>query len=118
MSKKKLKAFTLLELIIVLVILSILIAIAIPAIGKFQDSAKIKAIEMNKLAIKEAATLYLIDNNWDENLSNNIKVADLVEKKYLDQSGLKPGDYSIEVKNGVVGVKHVNDTQNNTNISQ
>lgn len=109
MYKKKLNAFTLLELIIVLVILSILIAIAIPSIGKFQESAKQKAIEMNKLALKEAATLYLIDNNWNVSSDDKISVDKLITDNYINKSGIKADDYTITVKNKIVEVKHKSD---------
>lgn len=93
MKRKRLKGFTLLELIIVLVIISILIAIAVPAIGKFQESARVKAEQMEMLSIKEAATLYLIDKNWD---GNELSIDKLISDKYLEKS--KSENFSSKYK--------------------
>lgn len=66
MKRKKLKAFTLIELVIVLVIISILLAVAIPSINKYKEKAQGTADNMNMLALKEAATMYCIENGWDD----------------------------------------------------
>lgn len=111
MNKRKKKAFTLLELIIVLVIVSILIAVAVPAIGNFQKSAESKAVEMNKLAIKEAATLYLVDKNWPADVKT-ISVAELITGGYLDANKLSTEEqknYTVNVDNKIVEVKHTSD---------
>ena len=98
--KKKLKAFTLIELVIVIAILAILIAIAIP---KFQQSnlkAQATAHNANVRAIKNAAILYMSDNPE----SQPVDVGDL--DNYLDKTeSIKPakslGDnFTIQLNNG------------------
>ncbi|MCI6610268.1 MAG: prepilin-type N-terminal cleavage/methylation domain-containing protein [Ezakiella sp.] len=93
--KEKLKAFTLLEIIIVLVVISIFLLVALPSMNKFADSAKNKSDELNMLAIKEAATLYLAENPGIINSQNNkqiLEVKTLVEEGYLDIKNLKDSD--------------------------
>lgn len=119
MNKRKKKAFTLLELIIVLVIVSILIAVAVPAIGKFQESAESKAVEMNKLALKEAATMYLVDKNWPADVKT-IPVDDLITGGYLDATKLTSKDkYTISVnKDNIVVVDYNKDNTKSGNTGE
>lgn len=55
--KKKLKAFTLVELIIVIAIIAILIMVAIPQYNKAKASAVVSAHNSNVQAVKSAAIM-------------------------------------------------------------
>ena len=72
-------AFTLLELLIVLTIIGILMAIGLATFGKLQDTANIKAIEVEISQFKIAIYSYKMDNGGSVPTS----VDDLLAKGYI-----------------------------------
>ncbi|CDZ75097.1 putative type IV pilin [Peptoniphilus sp. ING2-D1G] len=60
--KRKIKAFTLVELVIVIAIILILVSVAIPRFTKSNLSAQAAAHNVNVKEIKNAAILYLMEN--------------------------------------------------------
>ncbi|MEC6747145.1 type II secretion system protein [Marinilactibacillus sp. XAAS-LB27] len=78
---KKENGFTLVELLAVLVILGIIVAIAIPAIGNVVDNAETKAAEAEQALVIDAARLYDIENDIS---SEGVSVAELRKSGYLD----------------------------------
>ena len=87
--KKRLnkKGFTLIELIVVIAILGILAAIAVPRLSAFTDKAKIGAIKANeKIVVSALNTVYADANDWP---------ADLAGVKNL----LSTGDFLIDGTN-------------------
>lgn len=92
--KKKLKAFTLIELVIVIAILAILMAIAIPKFQEAKERAAITAHNANVRAIENAASLYLIDHpdhpkNTSHATDKTIYLSDL-EGYLQDSNNIKP----------------------------
>jgi len=97
--KKNQKGFTLVELMVVVVIIGVLVAIAIPVYNEVQDKAKRNAEEANIKIIESAIQVYL---TTDEGSLDAIKQKGLkvLEPEYLKQIPESPygGTYTVEVE--------------------
>lgn len=90
------KGFTIMELMIVIVIIGILIAIAVPAYNSFVEKARSSTCSANRRTIESAAGLY-----YAEVGSHTSDIADLDD--YLDNvaSIECPSDGAYSVSGGV-----------------
>ena len=79
------EGFTLVELLAVIVILGIIVAIAIPAIGNVIDNAQTNANEAEKEMIVDAARLYFMEP--DHAVETEVTVADLLSAGYIEERG-------------------------------
>lgn len=100
---KKKKGFTLIELIIVIAILALLIAIAIPRYQRSNLSAQATAHNANVRVIKNAAILYSMDH--PEVKDGNIDMGEI--KQYLESEevpkpakALDASDFKITMDKG------------------
>jgi prepilin-type N-terminal cleavage/methylation domain-containing protein len=91
--KKNNKGFTLVELMVVVVIIGILVAIAVPVYRKSQDSARTNACKANLRIIDGAIQQHFADNDT-EGAVNNISE---LEPDYILEEPTCPdgGTYSI-----------------------
>ena len=101
--KNKKKGFTLLELLVVLAILAILIAIAVPVYKNQKQKAAITAHNANVRVLETAVESYRQDN--DGKLPDKLDINELVNGKYIksvpkvpasENEKLKGKSYSIE----------------------
>lgn len=97
--KRNKKGFTLVELVVVIAILGILAAIAIPRLGKSRDTAKLATHDANVRILKSVATMYIADNQ--DAVSTDFTNESL--RDYLD------GDKYPEIPGGLEEYKDIND---------
>ena len=99
----KKKGFTLIELIIVIAILALLIAIAIPKYQQSNLSAQATTHNANVRAIKNAAILYSVDNPDTTSIPMN-KLQPYLESKKLPKpaKALGRGEFSVTLQDGQV----------------
>ena len=94
------EGFTLVELLAVIVILGIIVAIAIPAIGSVMDKASSKANDAEKALVADAARLYVTTNREEVTFDTNpekITVTTLKDKGYLEERAASKLKGGVEV---------------------
>ncbi len=109
MMKRDNKGFTLVELMVVLLILGILVAIAIPIYNRTQDTAKENTCFANQRTIEGAAAQYHAEvGEWPTAIYNESGDSDL--RDYIQNPGALTcpagGTYTLDDKGKVTCTEH------------
>lgn len=104
LNKFKKKAFTLIELLIVIAILAVLVLIAVPRYNNSRVKADKTAHATNVRVLETAGLRYLTE----EKVEGDMEITDnLVTKKYIKEipkvpKSISSGKYKVEIKSGDV----------------
>lgn len=103
-NRLKKKGFTLVELIVVIAVLGILAAIAVPRLGKFRADALVKAHNANVKTLENAATMYISkEGNPDAEKAGNASkdaISEYLQKWPEVPKGLKnvtEKEYTVKI---------------------
>lgn len=106
------KGFTIMELMIVIIIIGILIAIAVPAYNGFRARAQLGACQANRRTVKSAWGLFIADGGTDAAMDLAAMTTALVgATKYIDAIPTCPsgGVLSIKIGGDVACTIHTTD---------
>ncbi|NLW22378.1 MAG: type II secretion system protein [Tissierellia bacterium] len=117
--KKNNKGFTLVELVVVIAILGILAAIAVPRFTGSRKNAAVAAHNANVRTLESAANMYLVDGgedttwnkesvSWKDYLQEWPDIPDLVKNDLNITNGnytVEYTEYTVKIEDGEITVK-------------
>lgn len=83
---KSQRGLTLVELLAVIVIMGVIAAIAIPAIGKIVENSHNKAVKSEAIVVLNAAQLYFLENDI-QHVWETASIPNLVAQGYMEDGG-------------------------------
>jgi competence protein ComGC len=86
MKKNKNKAFTLIEIVVILTILSVVLIITVPAVSNTISNAHVRTYEIDLESMKDAAKGYILKNNVEipRGIQTRIELSDMVSVGIID----------------------------------
>lgn len=103
---RKDEGFTLVELMVVVLIIGILVAIAIPVFNAASDSAKLKTCQANQRTIEGAVQQYLASNPTATWTAHTIAADGVLVPTYIKTAPVCPsiaGGYYVDASGTVTG---------------
>ena len=100
MHKKASQAFTLIEIMVVLIIIAIMASFIVPSVINRPDEARLTKVKNDIMALEGALDLYKLDNGRYPSNSDGLKI--LIDKKentYLKRLPLDPWGHAYQFDN-------------------
>lgn len=117
MKKNNKKGFTLVELVIVVAVMAILVAVAIPVVGNITSSAQDSVNKSNAQTIESVIKLAeaKVSNGEDSTATTTLSVSDIKSALEGAKLGITEGNFMYDSSTGAVTVSTSSATASGTN---
>lgn len=100
--KKNKKGFTLVELVIVVAVMAVLIAVAIPTVTSITQTAKETVAQTNARTVESTLKLAEANKNKDGDTVDALTPQDVFDAIYAAKLGITEGTYAYDLEKGTV----------------